>query len=392
MVVEEPGEEPKLYRQDTGELVTDLYVDPFLVAENNEHPVELPKGKESAKSTSTKMYKDIDDLIEKLKNDDKNNSTTNNSKTNANHNTSHNTSNNNNTINNNERPTISNSTSNNNNSSANTTNTASSNGKNTAKSSNFNQYSKHHTSNADPTLNLASHISDHQKSKEDKGTPAPAKKPHQNTYKSSETGLANEKPVKKSFQSTLHDLKYADSKQNVNEKEYHKTTTTTTTPKNILNSTYPSHVQNPSPVSNQNMTMNSSNYSSHSKKVDPSVATLSEINGRATSATNTTAQKVINDFKLDKHSHTSSSINNKMDMPMSANNNHTHDSNALNSASISSKVANSVSKKSEAVTVSRNNLINKTNKEIFLTKNRQRSSSTKSNSGQNKAKKSHVSF
>ncbi len=71
MVVEEPGEEPKLYRQDTGELVTDMNVDPFLIGENNEHPNNLPKGKENAKSTTAKMYKDIDELIEKLKNDDK---------------------------------------------------------------------------------------------------------------------------------------------------------------------------------------------------------------------------------------------------------------------------------------------------------------------------------
>ena len=74
VVVEEPGEEPKLYRQDTGELVTDLNVDPFLInGENNEHPSNLPKSKENAtKSTTAKMYKDIDELIEKLKNDDKN--------------------------------------------------------------------------------------------------------------------------------------------------------------------------------------------------------------------------------------------------------------------------------------------------------------------------------
>ena len=73
MVVEEPGEEPKLYRQDTGELVSDMYVDPILIGENNEHPEELPKGKENAKYAPTnpsKMYKDIDELIERLKNDD----------------------------------------------------------------------------------------------------------------------------------------------------------------------------------------------------------------------------------------------------------------------------------------------------------------------------------
>lgn len=109
VVVEEPGEEPKLYRQDTGELVGDgAFVDPFLNAENNEHPNELPPrhqshhhhqhhhhnqtGRTSAepktpsntKSRSTpspqpptpsssqqqptaKLYKDIDDLIEKLR-------------------------------------------------------------------------------------------------------------------------------------------------------------------------------------------------------------------------------------------------------------------------------------------------------------------------------------
>ena len=74
VVVEELGVEPKLYRQDTGELVTDLNVDPFLInGEHNEHPSNLPKSKENAtKSTTAKMYKDIDELIEKLKNDDKN--------------------------------------------------------------------------------------------------------------------------------------------------------------------------------------------------------------------------------------------------------------------------------------------------------------------------------
>lgn len=104
VVVEEPGEEPKLYRQDTGELVGDgsTFIDPFLNAENNEHPNELPTAKnhqqqtpqqrrtrtptsgdksqsaqqpvqsQSSSSrtttpTTTKLYKDIDDLIEKLR-------------------------------------------------------------------------------------------------------------------------------------------------------------------------------------------------------------------------------------------------------------------------------------------------------------------------------------
>lgn len=71
VVVEEPGEEPKLYRQDTGELVSDgVFVDPFLKAENNEYPNDLPKEKEKAKypsSNPTKLYKDIDDLVDKMK-------------------------------------------------------------------------------------------------------------------------------------------------------------------------------------------------------------------------------------------------------------------------------------------------------------------------------------
>lgn len=100
VVVEEPGEEPKLYRQDTGELVSDgTFIDPFLNVENNEHPNELPPKHRTrtptdkptssctqksttptsaggAPSTSTssqpqqptaKLYKDIDDLIEKLR-------------------------------------------------------------------------------------------------------------------------------------------------------------------------------------------------------------------------------------------------------------------------------------------------------------------------------------
>lgn len=73
MVVEEPGEEPRLYRQDTGELVTNgKYAEPFLRGENDEHPNDLPKGKEKAKyqSDKSKIYKDIDELIEKLIKDD----------------------------------------------------------------------------------------------------------------------------------------------------------------------------------------------------------------------------------------------------------------------------------------------------------------------------------
>lgn len=79
-MVEEPGEEPKLYRQDTGELVGDgAFIDPFLNQENNEHPNELPPKhrtrtptEKSANSPSTsqptaKLYKDIDELIEKLR-------------------------------------------------------------------------------------------------------------------------------------------------------------------------------------------------------------------------------------------------------------------------------------------------------------------------------------
>ena len=70
VVVEEPGEEPKLYRQDTGELVTNSsFVDPLLSEENNEHPSELPKSKEKAKYSNpnaSKLYKDIDELIEKV--------------------------------------------------------------------------------------------------------------------------------------------------------------------------------------------------------------------------------------------------------------------------------------------------------------------------------------
>jgi hypothetical protein len=100
VVVEEPGEEPKLYRQDTGELVTDLNVDPFLInGENNEHPNNLPKSKENAtKSTTAKMYKDIDELIEKLKNDDKNDKH-HHSNTNSNSNNNKNSTNGNSTTN-----------------------------------------------------------------------------------------------------------------------------------------------------------------------------------------------------------------------------------------------------------------------------------------------------
>ncbi len=77
IVVEEPGEEPKLYRQDTGELVTSTteFPDPLRNGENNENPEELPKSKEKASkyppSSHTKLYKDIDDLIDTLKREDK---------------------------------------------------------------------------------------------------------------------------------------------------------------------------------------------------------------------------------------------------------------------------------------------------------------------------------
>lgn len=74
VVVEEPGEEPKLYRQDTGELVSNSsFTDPLVDGENNENPEELPKGKEKAKyasNTHSKLYKDIDELIENLRNED----------------------------------------------------------------------------------------------------------------------------------------------------------------------------------------------------------------------------------------------------------------------------------------------------------------------------------
>ena len=73
-MVEEPGEEPKLYRQDTGELVTNIsFVDPLLRGENNEYPEDLPKEKEHAKypsSNKSKLYKDIDELLENLKKED----------------------------------------------------------------------------------------------------------------------------------------------------------------------------------------------------------------------------------------------------------------------------------------------------------------------------------
>jgi hypothetical protein len=76
IVVEEPGEEPKLYRQDTGELVTNAsFIDPLLNGENNEYPEELPKEKEKAKYPSnnkSKLYKDIDELLENLKKEDAN--------------------------------------------------------------------------------------------------------------------------------------------------------------------------------------------------------------------------------------------------------------------------------------------------------------------------------
>ncbi len=73
-MVEEPGEEPKLYRQDTGELVTNsAFMDPLINGENNEHPEELPINKENSKNASShsKLYKDIDDLIEVLRNEDR---------------------------------------------------------------------------------------------------------------------------------------------------------------------------------------------------------------------------------------------------------------------------------------------------------------------------------
>ncbi|CAF0724007.1 unnamed protein product [Brachionus calyciflorus] len=61
VVVEEPGEEPKLYRQDTGELVTNgSFVDPLIKEENNEHPNLIPKQKEEQQP---KYYKDIDDIF-----------------------------------------------------------------------------------------------------------------------------------------------------------------------------------------------------------------------------------------------------------------------------------------------------------------------------------------
>jgi len=73
-VVEEPGEEPKLYRQDTGELVTNSsFIDPLTNGENNENPVELPRSKEKPKHASgqhSKLYKDIDDLIESLRSEE----------------------------------------------------------------------------------------------------------------------------------------------------------------------------------------------------------------------------------------------------------------------------------------------------------------------------------
>jgi hypothetical protein len=77
VVVEEPGEEPKLYRQDTGELVTPAnssFIDPVIHEENDEHPNELPKGKEKAKypTSHSKLYKDIDELIENLITEDQN--------------------------------------------------------------------------------------------------------------------------------------------------------------------------------------------------------------------------------------------------------------------------------------------------------------------------------
>ena len=76
-MVEEPGEEPKLYRQDTGELVTPTnssFIDPVIKEENDEHPNELPKGKEKAKypTSHSKLYKDIDELIENLITEDQN--------------------------------------------------------------------------------------------------------------------------------------------------------------------------------------------------------------------------------------------------------------------------------------------------------------------------------
>lgn len=78
IVVEEPGEEPKLYRQDTGELVTSTaeFIDPLRTGENNENPEELPKSKEKAgkypSSSHSKLYKDIDALIATLKREDRN--------------------------------------------------------------------------------------------------------------------------------------------------------------------------------------------------------------------------------------------------------------------------------------------------------------------------------
>lgn len=78
IVVEEPGEEPKLYRQDTGELVTSSaeFIDPLRTGENNENPEELPKSKEKAgkypSSSHSKLYKDIDALIATLKREERN--------------------------------------------------------------------------------------------------------------------------------------------------------------------------------------------------------------------------------------------------------------------------------------------------------------------------------
>lgn len=66
-MVEEPGEEPLLYRQDTGELITKgPFVDPFL-SENLFETMFNSKSATNGSHSHTKFYKDMDDLVESIK-------------------------------------------------------------------------------------------------------------------------------------------------------------------------------------------------------------------------------------------------------------------------------------------------------------------------------------
>ena len=312
-MVEEPGEEPKLYRQDTGELVTDLNAEPFLVGENDEHPLNLPQGKESAKSTTSKMYKDIDDLIEKLKNEDKSSS----------------------------QKTAQNSTNNNNNTSIHISTASSS--VNTSKT------------NSKPSSMPAKHFqSEISRMKEDFDVP-----PSPSTTK---------KKFQKSFNESSFSDKFKSPSTNNNNNTYDLEKETVKGKQSVTSnaSSNPSHVQCPSPVQ----------VISSAKKNDSSL----HIGNKSTStnknnSTVVSSQKIGDDARLNK---TLNSLNSKEPLStIGAKSN-------LNGSSIQMPSF----KKSETLTSPRV-MANRNNKDLFVAKNRTRSSSIKSNSCKH-AKKSQV--